>query len=332
MGLKYAKADKPFGKTAGKIRFENQDDRATALEALNGKKFDGWVCYVRLPADMGGETGATRVRGGRGGGREASSSSSAGGSGSVGEDSNELHDTAGDGEEGEDGGRGGAAAAATVADAITPWHAFDYDTQIVKKYRHMRDILEKISKRVRKDSPAALPRWLVPVFQLRTKPIPCPLEQVIPSPSIEGYRNKTELTIGLNQAGEAAIGFLLGAMKNGISAVADPSEARSVSPVHAAIHKLMEPYVLGTGLPVWDRTTHTGFWRLLLIRSTVNQDSLIMLQVNSNAVTPEMLEKVKKDVVDHVTTSSDPVAQNSTFHSDRDGQKWLISISHVHKV
>ncbi|CAG8679090.1 6776_t:CDS:2, partial [Scutellospora calospora] len=49
--------------------------------------------------------------------------------------------------------------------------------------------------------------------------LPCLLQPMIPSPILEGYRNKCEFTVGRNLNGEIAVGFLLGAFKNGINSV-----------------------------------------------------------------------------------------------------------------
>lgn len=306
LGIKYLKADKPFNKAAGKVRFENQEDRKAALAALDGLEVDGLVWQVRLPADMGGELGGSVAgrSGGRSGGRQGAKPAKSG------EDGEESNGAEGEGEgEGEEGE---SKPALTVKDAVVPWHDLDYERQVFKKYRDMRGILEKISKRVKKDAPNNMPAWLEPITRLKTKWLACPLEQVIHSPFTEGYRNKSELTIGLNVEGKPAIGFLLGAMKDGILAVGDPREALSVSKVHADLHQLVEPFVINSGLPVWDRNTHTGFWRLLLLRSTLNEDSLVMIQVNPGAVTPEQLEKTKADFVKHILESDHPVKDKST--------------------
>lgn len=302
--IKFVKADKPFNKTAGRLRFENQEDRQAALAALKDVVVDGVTWSVRVPADLGGETGAEmyqRANRGRGGGASAGAS--------TGEEGDEGQEATGDvGEDGE----GAVAGAATVKEAIAPWHHFDYQHQNYKKYRAMRDILEKIAKRAKKDSVAALPEWLLPITKQKTKWLACPLDQVIPSPLTEGYRNKTELTIALDVHGKPAIGFSLGSMKNGVIAVGDPKEAPMFSQIHASLHELVAPFVANSGLPVWDKTTHTGFWRLLLLRSTTNEDSLIMFQVNPGALTPERYEKLKSDIVQHITTSDLPVKSKST--------------------
>lgn len=307
LGIKYHKADKPFNKAAGKLRFENQEDRQAAFTALNGTEIDGLVWQVRLPADMGGEIGgtvSTRTGGGRGGGRNGGNKASEDGE----EGEGKGEGAAEDGEEGE-------GKATTVKDAVVPWHHMEYAQQKIKKYRQMRDILEKISKRVKKDSVNGMPDWLVPITKQKTKWLACPLDQVIPSPFTEGYRNKTELTIGLNAQGKPAIGFLLGAMKDGVVAVGDPREALSVSTIHAELHQLVEPFVVDSGLPVWDKSTHTGFWRLCLLRSTINEDSLVMFQINTAAVTPEQLEKTKTDLVQFITQSNNPIKDKSTHQN-----------------
>lgn len=302
--VKFLKADKPFNKQAGKIRFENQEDRQAALSALNGLEVDGTVWSVRLPADMGGEVGASvlsRPFGGAvGRGAKASSSEVDGEEEGEGKAEEEGEGVALD-EEAQ------AASATNVKDAVAPWHQFEYGHQRIKKYRAMREILEKISKRVKRDSVAGMPEWLAPITRTKLKWLACPLDQVVSSPLTEGYRNKTELTIGLDVHGKPAIGFLLGAMKHGIVSVADPREAPSVSALHASLHQLIEPFVINSNLPVWERATHTGFWRMLLLRSTINEDSLIMLQVNPGAVTPEHYEKVKTDLVKFITNSDNPV-------------------------
>lgn len=296
--IKFLKADKPFNGPVARVRFENQVDRQAAFAALNGVEVDGVTWQVKLPADMGGETGAAVANQKR----------------SLNTPKEGEDEAADEMKEGDDIGNmeGARVGATTVKDAVVPWHHIEYPHQLVKKYRAMRDILEKILKRVKRDS-SAPPEWMVPILKQKTKWLACPLEQVIPSPFQDGYRNKTELTVGFNSEGKPAIGFLLGALRDGVMAVADPSEANSVSKVHAALHKLIEPFVIESNLPLWNRTTHTGFWRLLLLRSTVNDDSLVMLQVNPGAVTPELFDKVKIDLVKHITESNDPVARHGTL-------------------
>lgn len=317
LGIKYHKADKPFNKTAGKLRFENQEDRQAAYAALNEQTIDGSVWQIRLPADMGGDIGGSvgaRQGGGRGGNRPGGNKPKT--AEKSGEESDEGEGgVAAAAAEGEDGEGDSGGRATNVKDAVVPWHDIDYEKQKIKKYRAMRDILEKVSKRVKKDSVHGMPDWLTPITKQKLKWLACPLDQVIPSPHTEGYRNKTELTIGLNTEGKPAIGFLLGAMKDGVVAVADPREALSVSKVHADLHQLVEPFVTQSGLPVWDRTTHTGFWRLCLLRSTINEDSLVMFQVNTAAVTPEQFEKTKAELVTFITESTNPIKDKSTSPS-----------------
>jgi tRNA (uracil-5-)-methyltransferase len=47
----------------------------------------------------------------------------------------------------------------------------------------------------------------------------CPIDAVIPSISKEGYRNKSEFSIGVGSDGLPTVGFMLGLYKDGMNTV-----------------------------------------------------------------------------------------------------------------
>ena len=57
----------------------------------------------------------------------------------------------------------------------------------------------------------------------------CPLDGTLRSPVVNRYRNKTEFTVGLDVEEQPAVGFLLGAFKEGFTAVADASTCPHLS-------------------------------------------------------------------------------------------------------
>lgn len=307
LGVKYLKADKPFGRPAAKLRFSNQEDRHAAVAALTDKEIDGIKWIVKLPADMGGELGSSKVTQRNNSGARTRAAT---GDGENGDNDKEGSDEEGEEAAGADGEP--VAGAATAKDAVAPWHALTYAHQMLKKQRAMRGILEKIVKRVKRDSVVAKPDWLKPILRWTTQYQACRIEDILQSPITEGYRNKTELTIGLDSNGKPAAGFLLGGMRDGVVAIGAPRDVPSVSAVHADVHQLVEPFITQSNLPVWDRTTHIGFWRLLLIRSTINEETLVMFQVNPNAITAEQYAQIKADVVKYITESADPIKDKGT--------------------
>lgn len=96
----------------------------------------------------------------------------------------------------------------------------------------------------------------------------CASPAVIASPQLEGYRTKAEMTIGTNLDGKPTIGFLLGCFKNGVLAVGEHTDAINVSDHAKAVASKLQDFIRQKSrLPVYDRATNSGFWRILMVRS-----------------------------------------------------------------
>ena len=71
--------------------------------------------------------------------------------------------------------------------------------------------------------------WLAQMPWLRSRPeheggLACKLEAVVPSPTVHGYRNKCEFTIGRDAAGAPCVGFVLGRFKLGVAHIGPPTD------------------------------------------------------------------------------------------------------------
>lgn len=119
-----------------------------------------------------------------------------------------------------------AAPVRAIADVINPWHEISYQEQLSRKKNDMIEYLRQIVSRTSKENNyAPFPRWLERARSLdKANRIACPLEDIIPSPQIDGYRNKIELSAGRDHIGRPCFGFLLGAAADGLVAVATPDE------------------------------------------------------------------------------------------------------------
>ena len=72
-----------------------------------------------------------------------------------------------------------------------------------------------------------MPQWLWDARQNGN--VACPLQGIVRSPVLRGYRNKCEFSVGPNREGLATVGFLLGAFKEGYTAIAEPDHCLNVS-------------------------------------------------------------------------------------------------------
>ena len=99
----------------------------------------------------------------------------------------------------------------------------------------------------------------------------CDLVGIVRSPVLEGYRNKSEFTIGNNNHGQPTIGFNVGLFREGNVAIGEPVGCRNISKVAICVQEAAQKYlrdVAGTedALPSWDKRNGSGFWRLLIVR------------------------------------------------------------------
>jgi hypothetical protein len=133
-------------------------------------------------------------------------------------------------------------------------------------------VTEEVQKRTN-DKVAQRPAWLQDATSRtgggRQKTC-APLLGVLRSPQLEGYRNKSEFTVGYDTAGEPNVGFLLGGMQAGIAEVASAEEARHTPAEAVSYAAAVRDFIrTKSQLPAWDKRPQppTGFWRIVLVRS-----------------------------------------------------------------
>ena len=74
--------------------------------------------------------------------------------------------------------------------------------------------------------------WLMPHNSSTTAGMGFLYEDVVPSPAVDGYRNKCEFTVGRNIAGEIAVGFRVGTYLEGSISVDSPRDAPNIAQVY----------------------------------------------------------------------------------------------------
>ncbi|KAI8622797.1 S-adenosyl-L-methionine-dependent methyltransferase [Chytriomyces sp. MP71] len=126
----------------------------------------------------------------------------------------------------------------------------------------------------------------------------CPLETVVPSPIIDDYRTKCEFTIGFDLDGQKSVGFLLGLFKDGVTTVLPPTECKNVPGAAKKVASMLQDFVQGSELPVYDRNSKEGFWRLVLVRTHTTGDVMVIVQINpvkqDAAVVTSEIEKLSQ--------------------------------------
>lgn len=158
----------------------------------------------------------------------------------------------------------------TLNDQVTPLWKVPYDEQLTRKQNHLDSLLRKDIINRPSDE-----------FQM---------ESIKASPLTHGYRNKCEFTIALDKDGQPTVGFLLGAYKDGIIEVENAKETVHIPEVLKALADHLQQFVRDGSLPIFDRSSKKGFWRLMLTRIH-DGDVMAVVQVTPSDVPTEQYDE-----------------------------------------
>ena len=114
------------------------------------------------------------------------------------------------------------------------------------------------------------------------------MEEIVPAPQVETYRNKCEFTVGLDAAGVITAGFRLGSFSSGVS-VADASECINIPTAAKRACAVFTDFVRASPLAHYDQETHLGVWRQLTVR-TSDRTGHVMLTVMVKSPAAEDVE------------------------------------------
>ena len=165
-----------------------------------------------------------------------------------------------------------------IRDVVTPLWNVPYEKQQTMKHEVMSQVLKKLAKEL--NSINDVGRW---VKENRTQHggMCCPLEELLPSPVFEAYRNKCEFTIGPGFDGIGkAVGFRLAAYKEGSSAVVEPTECSHIPQAMKDVTHEFQNYIRDSHLDVFDPSTNKGFWKQLTVRVNLNGDIMCIIQIS----------------------------------------------------
>lgn len=189
-----------------------------------------------------------------------------------------------------------------LKDATTPFWNVPYEEQLTNKENHIRSLLMKVDNdiwKLSKDRKADISekRKLFNGLTLDLQPI----ER---SPITEGYRNKCEFTLGVDEETElTTVGFRLGSYVTGTVAVA---------PIQSQIHLpegmkkavlLYEKFIRNSELPPFSPADYSGYWRYLTVRcSRMNGDIMLISSMHPQNLSPDAIADIKKSLIEHFSS------------------------------
>ncbi len=123
----------------------------------------------------------------------------------------------------------------------------------------------------------ALKRDLI-LKQAYKNKIELPEFEVLPSPREFFYRNKVELTFSNSKDGKINLGFH---QRGQNREVLDIEECLLFSDKLPLLLERVRSFVRGKGIPAYDKYSHKGFWRYLLVKRNRKEEYLVALVTSS---------------------------------------------------
>lgn len=197
----------------------------------------------------------------------------------------------------------------TAGSATAPWADVPYAIQTSRKRKLWTKALAKVANRMRSDALVASETgWL---RELPPGAPVCALERTEfcagASNGRDYYRNKSEFTVGMSietcgveghiHAAAPTIGYSLGLIREGEFRVGAVTPQCRTTPVTAReVAAALTDVVRDSGQPPYDRLGHTGYWRVVTVRTSARtHQALVVVLVSRGGARPSMKDKVLSD-------------------------------------
>lgn len=174
-----------------------------------------------------------------------------------------------------------------AAENSQPLVKIPYEEQLKIKQKEVEEILEEFQKELNKANEG------------KTK-LDIELRPIIPSPQHVGYRNKVEFSVGRDGSGEIVVGNRSGSYVSGNLEV-ESAENLIIAPDRMKrAAKLFENFIRSSKLEPFSAETNQGYWKQLTARLN-NDELMLIVGVNPQALTNEEIEELQKDILTFFT-------------------------------
>ena len=159
-----------------------------------------------------------------------------------------------------------------LQDAVCPLSKDSYEEQLSKKQSEVLVLTKRLGSEISRTHDM-LKQWVESKY--REHETVAPLDNFVRSPTLKGYRNKCEFSIGFSGDKTISVGFRLSSYKSGsveVVSVATLPDIETTLPhipgQMVTIAGKLEQYVRVSGVLPYDNVERRGNWRSVMIRSS----------------------------------------------------------------
>ncbi|CAK1551236.1 unnamed protein product [Leptosia nina] len=186
-----------------------------------------------------------------------------------------------------------------LKNAVIPYWNLPYEEQLKIKEKEIKQILMKFDNELwkidkQKRSKIEANRKLYDGLSFELKPIQR-------SPMTDGYRNKCEFTVGMDEeTKKPTVGFRLGCYWAGSVAVAPVDCLNHIPDNMKKAVLVFQEFVRKSNMPPYSPVDYSGYWKCLTVRqSTNNGDIMLIIAMDPQTLSSDELEKLKQELKDY---------------------------------
>ncbi|XP_002026564.2 tRNA (uracil-5-)-methyltransferase homolog A [Drosophila persimilis] len=214
----------------------------------------------------------------------------------------------------------------TAVEATCPLAGITYDEQLKQKSEEMSTLLKKYTQELRKINPQAKPH--LDSFKFN---------EVLPSPTVNGYRNKNEFTVGKNSAGEVVVGFRLGSYSDGSVEVAEVQDLPHLPDQAKWAAQSFQKLVRQSKFQPFNPDGNVGHFRQLMVRcSSATGELMLVAGIYSSNLSEDEQQELKQELksfYEHASEQDDATFKcTSLYYQDvkhREAGQMVNPVDHI---
>ncbi|XP_026499811.2 tRNA (uracil-5-)-methyltransferase homolog A [Vanessa tameamea] len=189
-----------------------------------------------------------------------------------------------------------------LKDAVTPFWNIPYEEQLKLKEKEIKNLLMKFDNEVWKVDKGR--RREIESNRKLHKGLSFELIPIEKSPITEGYRNKCEFTVGIDdETQKPTVGFRLGSYVTGTVGVAPIMGLNHISEKTKKAVLLFQEFVRKSSMAPFSPADFSGYWRYLTVReSSYSGEIMLIIAMHPQNLSAEELDELSKQLVAHFSS------------------------------
>ncbi|XP_007488881.1 tRNA (uracil-5-)-methyltransferase homolog B [Monodelphis domestica] len=197
-----------------------------------------------------------------------------------------------------------------LADQMLPLWRLNYEEQLKVKFESLKKNLETLETRLRKIG-AGVPE----PSAAESKRLCSLLHPFIPSPVIDGYRNKSSFCINRGPDGNSeTVGYYLKSWGGSNIFCVQPSHLKDIPEKHNQIAQCFELFLQQSKLSSYIDSQKGGLWHELIVRTTFLGHTMVIIIFNPQELSQEEFCVQKEEIKEFFSTGPGSVCDLTSLY------------------